>query len=129
MYCLFTAGAGALKFLDPPSPPNVILYGILGMNVDINCSTDDPNATVTLLHTTDYVNWIEKPLEPGKLVLNGQVFTLLNLIVSDGGKYNCKATNGKQTIQWPQMYGMMLLSSGELLIRQVKSDYKNVIFK
>ena len=117
---MFTAGAGALKFLDPPKPSDIFLHGFLGMNVDINCSTDDPNATVSLLHTADRVNWIEKPLEPGKLVLNGQVFTLLNLAVNDGGRYNCKATNGKQTIRWPQMYGTLLLSSGELLIGQVK---------
>ena len=84
------------------------------MNVDINCSTDDPNATVTLLYTADYVNWIEKPLEPSKLILNGQVFTLLNLAVGDGGKYNCRATNGNQTIRWPQQYGTMLLSTGKL---------------
>ena len=105
----FFAGAGALKFL---SQPPFVLHGFLGMNVDINCSTDNPNATVTLLHQPSFTFWVEKPVTPNKLILNGQVFTLLNLVVGDGGSYNCKATDGIQTIRWPEFNGMMVLSSG-----------------
>ena len=35
----------------------------------------------------------ERPLEVNKIVLNEQVFTVLNIMVSDGGIYSCKATN------------------------------------
>ena len=41
------------------------------------------------------------PVTPNKLLLKKQVFTLVNLILSDGGYYKCKATDQSgQTIEW-----------------------------
>ncbi|XP_078371760.1 hemicentin-2-like [Oculina patagonica] len=108
---LSAPGAAALNFLNPPP---IILHGLLRMNKDINCSTDDPNATVSLLYTKNFITWTERTVEQNKLILNGQVFTLLNLVVGDGGRYNCKATAGNQTIRWPQSSGYMVLASGQL---------------
>ncbi|XP_078371752.1 hemicentin-1-like isoform X1 [Oculina patagonica] len=108
---LTAPGAGALKFLNPPA---IVLQGFLGLNIDINCTTDNPNATVSLLHTKNFVTWTERTVEPNKLILNGQVFTLLYLVVGDGGRYNCKATAGSQTIRWPMSSGYMILQSGAL---------------
>ena len=34
-----------------------------------------------------------KPLNPNKLILNGQAFALLNIAFSDAGQYACRATN------------------------------------
>ncbi|KAL9970792.1 hypothetical protein ACROYT_G023222 [Oculina patagonica] len=108
-FLALSQGAGALKFLNPPP---IILHGFLGLNTDINCTTDDPNATVSLLYSKNFITWSERTVEPNKLILNGQVFTLMNLVVGDAGKYNCKATAGCQTIRWPQSYGYMVLQSG-----------------
>lgn len=105
------AGVGALKFLsDPP----FAMIGYMGMNVDINCSTNDPNATVTLLHQASFLTWVEKTVTPNELILTGQVFKLLDLVVSDGGRYNCKATDGTDAIRWPTFKGMLVLKPGEL---------------
>ena len=111
--CLFSAtGVGALRFLNDPE---MILVGHFGYNVDFNCTTDDPNATVSLFHSPQFGPLTERPLTPGKLILNGQVFTLINLVRSDGGMYACKATSESgETIQWPFGTGRLLLSQSEL---------------
>ena len=60
-----------MKFLNRPAPP--ILSAHVGTHVDFNCSTDDPNATVTLLFTDDFGStWRVKTLVPGRLVLKEQ---------------------------------------------------------
>ena len=48
---LYSVGVGALKFLqDPPQ-----LQGShVGWSVDYNCTTDDPNATVSVLQSNDF---------------------------------------------------------------------------
>ena len=61
--------------------------------MDFNCTTDDPAATVALLHNQGRGPLTEKPLSPNKLVLDGQVFTVLNLAVNDAGRYACRATD------------------------------------
>ncbi|KAJ7377513.1 hypothetical protein OS493_028496 [Desmophyllum pertusum] len=104
-------GVGALKFL---SYPPFAMIGYMGMNADINCSTNDPNATVTLLHQASFTTWVEKTVTPNELILTGQVFKLLSLVVSDGGRYNCKATDGTNTIRWPTYKGMLVLKPGSL---------------
>ena len=97
---LFSVGVGALKFLqDPPS----IQGSHVGQSVDYNCTTDDPNATVLLLKSTDFgFSFNVFPVTPNKLLLTKQVFTIVNIVLSDGAQYKCKATDQSgQTIQWP----------------------------
>ena len=98
-FALFSLGVGALKFLqDPPQ----VQASHVGWSVDYNCTTDDPYATVSLLRSKDFgVSYNVFPVSPNKLLLRKQVFTIVNLILSDGGNYKCKATNQSgQTIEW-----------------------------
>ena len=105
------SGVGAFRFLNVAKQ---ILSGHFGLNMVFNCSTDDPNATVSLLFSNNFgFSWTEKTVTPNKLIKEGQVFTLLNLFISDAGSYACKATNQSgQTIQWQKGTGMLLLGSG-----------------
>ena len=96
---LFSVGVGALKFLlGPPQ----LQASHVGWSVDYNCTTDDPNATVSLLRSRDFgVSYNVFPVTPNRLLLRKQVFTLVNVILSDGGSYKCKATDQSgQTIEW-----------------------------
>jgi len=113
---LTVPGIGALKFLSPPAQ---VLPALLGMNEDINCTTDEPSATVRLLHQPTFTYWVERTVTPNKLILRGQVFTLLKVNVNDGGRYNCKATYKNQTIRWPTVYGMALIGHGKLNSRGI----------
>lgn len=90
----------------------MVLPTILGYNLDINCTTDEPNATVRLLHQPSFTNWVERTVTPNKLILRGQVFTVLNVIVSDGGRYNCEATYKNQTIRWSKSSGVAIIGPG-----------------
>ena len=91
-----TAGVRAFGFLK--NPPQ-FLTSHVGRNLDFSCATDDPNATVSLLYGSN-APWTEKRVTPNKLALRAQVFTLLNLVLLDGGQYRCKATSQSgQTIQ------------------------------
>ena len=96
---LFSVGVGALKFLQ--GPPQ-LQASYVGWSVDYNCTTDDPNATVSLLHSIDFgVSYNVSPVTPNKLLLRKQVFTVVHLILWDGGHYKCKATGQSgQTIEW-----------------------------
>ena len=77
----------------------------VGRNHDFNCTTDDPNATVSLWHNRGSGTWTEKHVTLNELALRGQVFTLLNLVLLDGGQYRCKATDQSgQTIQSSQVF-------------------------
>ena len=106
---MFSTGVGALRFLNSPPP---VVVGHFGYNLDFNCTTDDPNATVSLLHSQQKPPVVERPLTPGKVILNGQVFTLLNLVRTDGGLYTCKATNQTgQSIEWPRVTRLLLTPS------------------
>ena len=105
---LFSVGVGALKFLqDPPQ----LQASHVGWSVDYNCTTDDPNATVSLLQSRDFgFSYNVIPVTPNKLLLRKQVFTIVNLILSDAADYKCKATDQSgQTIEW---------NSGSLLFIQ-----------
>ena len=98
-FALFSIGVGALKFLqDPPS----IQGSDVGQSVDYNCSTDDPNATVLLLQSTDFgFSFKVFPVTPNKLLLRKQVFTIVNIVLWDGAHYKCKATDQSGlTIEW-----------------------------
>ena len=96
---LFSVGVGALKFLLGPTQ---LQASHVGWSVDYNCTTDDPNATVSLLRSRDFgVSYNVFPVTPNRLLLRKQVFTLVNVILSDGGSYKCKATDQSgQTIEW-----------------------------
>ena len=109
-FALCSVGVGSLKFLQDPPP---IQASHVGWSVDYNCSTDDPNATVLLLKSTDFgFSFKVFPVTPNKLLLREQVFTIVNLNISDGGYYKCKATDQSgQTIQW-NTGSMLFVQSG-----------------
>ena len=98
-FALCSVGVGSLKFLQDPPP---IQASHVGWSVDYNCSTDDPNATVLLLKSTGFGDSFNVfPVSPNKLLLRKQVFTIVNITLSDGAQYKCKATDQSgQTIQW-----------------------------
>ena len=97
-FALFSVGVGALKFLQDPPP---IQASHVGWSVDYNCTTDDPNATVSLLQSKNSgISYNVFPVTPNKLLLRKQVFTIVHLIISDGGRYKCRATDQSgQTIE------------------------------
>ena len=101
-FALLSVGVGALKFLRQYiyPPPQGSFVG--GRSVDYNCTTDDPNATVLLLKSTDSGHSFNVfPVSPNKLLLRKQVFTIVNIALSDQAQYKCKATDQSgQTIQW-----------------------------
>ena len=100
----------ALAFLKKPP---IFLRSFLGLNLKINCSTDDPNATVSLFHRKNLFDTpVERTPSPNRVSKIGQVFYILNLIVHDAGVYTCKANNGIQSIKWPDNTGMTFLNSG-----------------
>ena len=98
-FALLSVGVGALKFLQDPPP---IQASHVGWSVDYNCTTDDPNATVSLLQSRDFeISYNVFPVTPNRLLLSKQVFTIVHITLSDGGQYKCKATDQSgQTIQW-----------------------------
>ena len=70
----------------------------LGFSMDFNCTTDYPAASIALLHNQQGSGTLtERPLTPDKLILDGQVFTVLNIAVSDAGQYACRATDQSGT--------------------------------
>ena len=92
--------------------------------MDFNCTTVDPAATVALLHNQGLGPLTEKPLSPNKLILDGQVFTVLNIAVSDGGQYACRATDQSGTsITSRQLY--RVLQRGELIHSEVRFGFSS----
>ena len=87
------------------------------MDVNFNCTTGDPNATVSLFYSNNFgATWSERRIKSNRLVLRGQVFTLSHVILADNGMYACKATDQSgQTIQWPPQTGMLFVTLGELM--------------
>ena len=73
---------------------------------------------MSLLFSDNFgASWSEKPVTPNKVVLKKQVFTLINIVLRDGGIYACRATDQSgKTIQWPSNHGFFFVQSG-LLIR------------
>ena len=98
LFALFSLGVGALKFLQVPPQ---VQASHTGWSVDYNCTTDDPNATVSLLHSKDFgFSYNVFPVTPNKLLLRKQVFTIVNLVLADGGTYKCRAMDQSgQTIE------------------------------
>ncbi|XP_015772820.1 PREDICTED: hemicentin-2-like isoform X2 [Acropora digitifera] len=89
-----TSGKGGLKF---SGKLDQFASAYLGYSMDIDCTTDDPTASVVLLHNQGSGPLTERPLTPNKLILDGQVFTVLNITVSDGGQYACRAADQSGT--------------------------------
>ena len=82
--------------------------------MDFDCKTSDASAKVTL--------WKRKELgvvtnipEGNRVKLNGQVFSIYNLTLSDGGLFYCKASDSNgQKIQ--EDIGLLFISQGKILI-------------
>ena len=110
LFALFSLGVGALKFLEVP--PEVQASHV-GWSIKYNCTTDDPNATVSLLQSRDFeISYNVFPVTPNRLLLREQVFTIVNLVLLDGGHYKCKATNqAGQAIEW-KSGSMLFVQSG-----------------
>ncbi|XP_032242159.2 fibroblast growth factor receptor 4 [Nematostella vectensis] len=88
--CL-SPGNCEFKFLSPPR-----MFYTVGFysNFPINCTTNDENATTTLLYRQKFMGgYNEKPLQPGKVIKTDDVYTILNFAYQDAGQYQCKATN------------------------------------
>ena len=88
----------------------------VGLNLKINCTTDDPKGNVRLFQRANpFSSWAERVVSPGKLSLADQVFTVVKMGIPDGGQYKCKATNsfGNDTIEWSDKVGRIFLVSGE----------------
>ena len=117
VFALFSVGLGALKFLQDPPP---FQTSHVGGSVNYNCTTDDPNALVFLLRSGDFgVSYNVIPVTPNKLLLKKQVFTIVNLILSDGGNYKCKAMDQSgQTIE---------SNSGSVLFIRAGLYHENII--
>ena len=82
-------------FAEPLSflvKPDVILHGYQAHSLTLNCSTNDRNATVSLYHRHHpLAPFRERNIDAKKVLLKGQVFTLLNLSLKDQGTYACEA--------------------------------------
>lgn len=62
----------------------------LGEDAVFNCKTNDASAAVTFRRIyTDYPS--NHPLKPGKITQSGTTFTIHDITVRDGGKYQCVA--------------------------------------
>lgn len=98
--------------------PQNILIGYIGQTLVINCSTDDEDAAVSLLHKRHpFAAFIERKPKVSKLWKKGQVFSLLNLDLRDAGIYTCEARNRvNETIRWPAGTGYLILSRGKVTI-------------
>lgn len=97
--------------------PKIILQGYLSQNLEINCSTNDEKAAVSLLHRRHpLAAFTERQLKENKLSLNEQVFTLLNLDLRDAGIYACEAKREANSIRWPLGTGHLILSRGKVKI-------------
>ena len=101
VFALFSVGLGALKFLQDPLP---FQTSHVGGSVNYNCTTDDPNALVSLLRSGDFgVSYNVIPVTPNKLaaVPNSKVnitkdasyvratLKIANAQLADTGTYKC----------------------------------------
>ena len=105
-------------FAEPLSflvKPDVILHGYQAHSLTLNCSTSDRNATVSLYHRHHpLAPFRERKIDAKKVLLKGQVFTLLNLSLKDQGTYACEAkTEENESIRWPSTRGYLIVSQGK----------------
>ena len=103
----YLAGGHALQF---EAAPQQFIRAAIGFNLHINCTTNDPQASVKLMHSAGFgAPFTEKPVTPNKLSKANQTFTVINIGISDGGVYKCWASDGNNTIEWPQGYGFVFI--------------------
>ena len=88
---------------------------------------------MSLLFSDNFgASWSEKPVTPNKVVLKKQVFTLINIVLRDGGIYACRATDQSgKTIQWPSNHGLFFVQSGALICWELDHlhDTRNILCK
>ena len=91
----------------------------MGQKVKIDCSTNDEDAKVSLLHRNHpLVTFNKRQLKENKLSKRGQVFTLLNVDLSDAGIYACEASNqASRMIRWPSGTGYLILFRGKVILK------------
>ena len=92
-----------------------VLHGRLGRSVVLDCTTNDPNATVELFHMGRKLT-----VQPGVLTNVGGLFTIIKATVRSAGPYTCKAAN--QAGSPIQKFAPLILSHGELYMYQSYSS-------
>ena len=109
--------------------PKTILLGYLGKNLEINCSTNDDNATVSLLHKRhSLAAFTKRTPEPNKLSVQRKVFTLLNLDLRDSGIYSCEAKDRENNrILWPLGTGYLIVIQGKLINKISWTPYATLL--
>jgi len=65
------------------------------VNYSIDCRTDDPNASTTLLFGSHQLPIPQELPVGGKVSLSKQVYTIHGLVLKDSGTYFCKATSSQ----------------------------------
>lgn len=95
------------KFLRKPK--QYYVYGF-DSNFEMDCTTNDPNATTTLYFRSSSAKWVQRTLEKGKLGKYGHVYTVIDVGTNDAGQYQCRATNALgDTIKWPDNAARVLV--------------------
>ena len=91
----------------------------MGQKVEIDCSTNDEDAKVSLLHKSHPLFVFNKrQLKENKLLKRGQAFTLVNLDLSDVGIYTCEAKDkASRMIRWPSGTGYLILFRGKVIFK------------
>ena len=99
----------------------------MGQKVEIDCSTNDEDAEVSLLHKNHpIVAFNKRQLKENKLSKRGQVFTLLNVDLNDGGIYACEANNqGSRMIRWPAGTGYLILFRGKVIKLNIRLQWSS----
>ena len=99
--------------------PQNVLKGYTGQKLVIDCSTNDVDVSVFLLHKRHpFAAFTERKPKENKLWKKGQVFSLLDLDLGDTGIYTCEARNrANESIRWPAGTGYLMLSRGKVIIR------------
>ena len=78
---------GGLKFIGKL---DAYATAYLGFSMDFNCTTDELTASVALLHNQGFGPLTEKPLNPNKVILDGQVLACVaSVSVGFPRKFRC----------------------------------------